>query len=120
MSYDLAIWKSGRPLTPLDALDTYHRLCEDDVPADVGPCQEMKAFTADLLKRWPYDAKHPDDCPFEDPGGSEVFMILHFAASRADELVPQLVALAGKHGLVCFDPQNGTVRPRRPWWQFWG
>ena len=121
MSFDLAVWKSARPLTPDEAQEIYEKLCEDEPPDSVPDCAEMKAFSAELMKRWPEDPSNPEACPFEDVGPASRFLILNLAGSRAPEVAPQVIALARRHGLLCYDPQEGKVHSgaSRPWWRFW-
>src|SRR5438876_901136 len=119
MSFDLAVWKSTRPLIVEEAQRLYEKLCEDEIPSEIKPCPEMRAFFAELMTRWPHDDPEADDCPFEDPRDSDVFQILCIAWSRVKEVAPEVIAIALKHGLICHDPQNGEVHQpeskKRPW-----
>jgi hypothetical protein len=119
VSFGLAVWKAAKPLSPHEAQAVYEKLCDEEIPEEIVACPEMKAFSAEVLARWPEDPDNPDSCPFEDPYGLPQFQILHLAWSRVPEVAPKVVALALRHGLICYDPQEGKVHQKRPWWKFW-
>lgn len=114
MSFDLYVWHEPNPISAERARTTCHLLASGDDQV-VQPQPQNLAFQAELLERFP----DPDD-PAEDelddivwsisPDVNDRRSILCVGWSSADEFAEVAVELAGKHGLICFDPQSGQVR----------
>jgi len=136
MSCDFGVWYPDKRLSDDEAGARYARLCDGAVEGEVVEHPAILAFYTELT------SLHPeiDDIPEERVGDTEYcpwsvamdrsdgHVIMACVWSRA-EYVGQLVkALAKKHGLVLYDPQEGrvfyptdsVVPPNsRPWWRIW-
>lgn len=116
MSYDLAVWEGERPADNAAAArcfsDLYDRFMDTDGPA-VPPTDQITAFTAALLERWP-DPKD-DDSPWAAGPliSSARGPLIYFAMSwsKADEASAYAAAIADSMDLNCFDPQRRQLRP---------
>jgi hypothetical protein len=118
MSYDLTVWVGERPDDDEAADEQYEEVTERleeaaDEPADANPpSPRIKAYLAALLQRWPYDAA---DSPWavnpltDDAAGDAAIVTL--VPHRADQAATYVAELAVAHGLVCYDPQLGALRP---------
>ena len=117
MSWDLAIW-SQADRTVKNATQIYERLCDDEtlmVQPRRSASHDIQSFLGQLSERFPPMESFSDDdmefcvCMAEfDP--SDVAVILCIAYSKIDEVFPVVSALAFQNGLVCFNPQGGTIR----------
>ncbi|MGW1537091.1 hypothetical protein [Streptomyces aureus] len=113
MSFDLAVWFESGRVSAADATRTYMRLCDEDLAgAGVVANEGVDAFHRELTGRFPELSSAADDGPEVEPSPwaagldvSAAHVIMPMSWSRADETAPEVVALAGRHGLVCFDPQ---------------
>lgn len=119
MSYDLAVWHGPRPADDEAAADEYERragfLDEDDTePSPASP--SMRAFLDDVLRRFPpltVDADDDGDSPWAtgpEPGdvdGDFAYLTMTFPGASAH--LDEVVAIARRHGLVCFDPQTEAL-----------
>lgn len=115
MSYDLVVCVGERP-ADADADEWYEQLMEafevvenDETP----PNPKLVAYAEALLARWPQNA---DDLgpwvvgPLIADAVGDVFPFgVRF--EYANEVVPYAGELAQRHGLVCYDPQEGRLRP---------
>src|SRR5258708_35288093 len=114
MSYDLGVWYADRPLGDAEAGVIYRAFCRDTLRLG-GYSPQISAFYLEPVHRSPELHAFPEERVDEgvwnvsplDRSGMHV--LLPMAYSRADEVVPFVRALADKHGLVCFDPQEGRV-----------
>ena len=116
MSYDLAVWEGARPSNDEDASALYEELMdklETGDFADPTPTPRIKAFVEALLAKWP-DIDASDDSPWATGPLMDEAMgpFVHFPMvfSRADEASAFAASLAGERGLVCYDPQRGSLR----------
>jgi len=118
MSFDLAVWRSDGFLGNEEAGEIYRRLCGSDTISCDDDLQ-INAFYAEVTGRYPEIDTVPEDyvdgspwaCAL-DRSGRHVLMAI--VPSRASELVAVVAALARKHQLLCFDPQNGIVLVQHP------
>ncbi|MCU7729381.1 hypothetical protein ODJ79_37175 [Actinoplanes sp. KI2] len=116
MSYDLYFWPSGTGHDPGRLAD---RLAEERAEALV-PDDRVVAFRAELLRRWPELADmispwHADLGRRQPWGRTDladrfVGLTLPFHWKAVDALP----ALAGLHGLDCYDPQAERLVSPRP------
>lgn len=117
MSYDVAVWVGERPADDAAAAATYDELWARYEDAAVEPDPRILAYIADLTARYPdlddLDDDHLDDSPWADsPLVDNVmgpFFYFSMTYPGADEALPFVAATAAAHGLVCFDPQDGTL-----------
>ena len=116
MSYDLAVWEGQRPSSAAEAV----RVCDALRDANDGrePTPAIRAYVEALLARYPDladDMHNEDECPWSDAPliGNAQGAVFYFAMvfSKAEEASAFAADLAKQHGLVCFDPQLGTLRP---------
>jgi hypothetical protein len=112
MSYDLGFWHEDHLISAQEADVIYGQLCE-------GNDQIVKAypvgyFLEEVAQRYPpigaYADETVDDCPWNCGWAiGQGSVVVCIAWSRADELTPFLGELAGKHNLVCYNPQQRVV-----------
>jgi hypothetical protein len=119
VSYDLAVWEGQRPrdnqaglAAYIQLMDGLERLSGSSEPATPA----IAAYVRALLDRWPDITEEAgEDSPWSaGPLMSEASgNILYFGMvfSMADEASDYAAELARRHGLVCFDPQLGRLRP---------
>ncbi|MFD5819408.1 hypothetical protein [Streptomyces sp. NPDC127038] len=113
MSFDLAVWFESGRVSVAEATRTYERLCEGDLAgAGVVANEAVAAFHRELAARFPdLSEAEGDDVRVEaSPWAagldvSAAHVIMPISWSRADGTAPEVLALAGRHGLVCLDPQ---------------
>lgn len=112
VSFDLAVWFESERVPVSEAVVTYERLCDGDlVGAGVDPSEAVAAFHRELTGRFPeLSAAEGDGRAEASPwtAGLDVsvaHVIMPMSSGRAAGAAPEVVALAGRHGLVCFDPQ---------------
>lgn len=131
MSYDLAVWEGTRPESDEAAGLLYEQLMDrmEAGHADAEPSPRIRAYVDALLARWPDITEDAgEDSPWADgPLIANAFGdAIYFAIvwSRADEAGAFAAELAGRHGLVCYDPQSERLlpptaddRPRRSWFR---
>ncbi|MGA5445468.1 hypothetical protein ACPCVO_02325 [Streptomyces umbrinus] len=113
MSFDLAVWFEPERVSASDAAGKYERLCGSDLAgAGVVASEAVSAFHQALIVEFPELSSAGDDgqqvavSPWTaglDVSAAHVLMPMSW--SRASETAPEVVALACRHGLVCFDPQ---------------
>lgn len=122
MSYDLAVWQGERPANDAEARVIFEQLCDTylEGDSDEEPTAAIAAYVGALLERWPDlgdddDDDADDDCPWADGPliGNARGPFIYFAMvwSMAEEASSFAALLASRHGLVCFDPQSGQLRP---------
>jgi hypothetical protein len=116
MSFDLGIWHSPRNLTHEEAGELYAALCESKADS-VKPHSSVDAFYDELTARYPEIDTVPDDriddhdyCPWScaldrSPG----HVIMPCVWSQAENVNQFVHALAAKHQLVVYDPQQGQM-----------
>jgi hypothetical protein len=115
MSYNLAVWEGARPKTDADALGVFNELMDKQQSrAPAPPTTAIRQYVEALLARWP-DLGDDDEneTPWSDGPliNNATGPIFYFGVvfSAAEEAVTFAASLARKHGLVCFDPQSGTL-----------
>jgi len=115
MSYDLAVWHSGTSITDEDAEKQYKEFCDDIFPQITPEAKErVGGFVSEVTTRYPQIDGLPEDqvddspwsCAFDALWG---YCVMSMVYSAAEEVAPFVVAMAAKHGLVCYDPQGGNV-----------
>lgn len=114
MSYDLCVFLADSPLTDDDAGERYQALVGVDgiVMDELNPA--VAAFLADLKARHPDIDEVPESEVADNPwsGGFDVghdHVAMTIRPARAPEINPFVLELATRHGLVCFDPQDGGI-----------
>ncbi|MFJ6083913.1 hypothetical protein ACIQI8_21180 [Streptomyces sp. NPDC092369] len=125
MSFDLAVWYEPGRISTSAAAEKYQRLCDGDTSAaGVVANDAVTMFHRALIADFP---ELQDSTPgsvtelVPDPAAdspqveaspwtagldvSDAHVIMPISWSRAGATAPAVLALAGRHGLVCFDPQ---------------
>ncbi|ROT31762.1 hypothetical protein [Micromonospora sp. HM5-17] len=117
MSYDLAVWEGDRPADNAAALTTFEALYERYVTnGQIPPTPRIRAYVEALLERW-IDLTEDDDerSPWATgpliKEASGPFIYFPMVYSRREEVSAGAARIAAEHGLVCFDPQLGLLRP---------
>jgi hypothetical protein len=117
---DIAVWEGPTPTSDDEAAKTfeelYDRYIESD--ADAPPSQRITEYVRALLERYPdldeLDDDAVDDSPWADSPlmGNARGPFIYFslvANEAANEAWQHAVTTARAMGLVCFDPQSGTL-----------
>jgi hypothetical protein len=118
MSYDLAVWEGDRPADNAAGLTTFRALYERYVSkGQIPPTPRIRAYVEVLLERW-IDLTEDDDderSPWSTgpliKEASGPFIYFPMVYSRCEEVSAGAARIAADHGLVCFDPQLGLLRP---------
>ncbi|MFH9605479.1 hypothetical protein PS783_37830 (plasmid) [Streptomyces enissocaesilis] len=118
MSYDLAVWEGERPADDKTARQVFSDLYDRYIDGEVEepPSDRITAYVAALLERWcdlteddedtsPWSAGPLIDCA----SGPLIYFPMRF--SMAEEASAWASAMAEAMGLVCFDVQQGRLRP---------
>jgi hypothetical protein len=116
MSCDYAVWHTQSRLTDAEAIRLYDALCEGDV-SGVSASPAIAAFYAEITSLHPEIDDVPDDrkedldfspwsIAFDRSAGHLIMCCVWPKAEYVGRLVQ---TLARKHGLACFDPQDGTI-----------
>ena len=109
MSYSLAVWEGPRPMSDKAGKVEFDRLVDAWEEQDAPPTPRIEAFVNGLLVIWPDgDGASPwvfD--PLRDACGPIVFLGIRF--DEAGAASPVIAGAARRRGLVCFDPQVGTL-----------
>ena len=113
MSYDLYLWRSPQPVTAQQAMTICQKLAEDHDDAVI-PHEAVSAFHQDLIARFPklesLGDDEIDDSPWNmSPSATPGRVILVIGLSHVAQVSPTVQELAGRHGLVYFDPQSRVV-----------
>ncbi|SNT41499.1 hypothetical protein SAMN05421812_105431 [Asanoa hainanensis] len=118
MTYDLAVWDGERPSDDAAAAKVFEALYREYIDSDEvqPPTARIHAYVDALLARYPdMDDDNDDVCPWstaplmDEAAGPLVYFPMRW--SMADEVSDWAARLAAEHGLVCFDPQENTLRP---------
>ena len=116
VSYDVAVWAGPRPASDESAEAEFERRAEVlDGDGDMRPASPaMAAFVDELLAILPAldESDHPDSpwATGPEPGDiSSDFAYLNMTYPGARAALDTVVDVARRHGLVCFDPQEGTL-----------
>ena len=115
MSYDVAVWSGPLPSSNDDAAEEFEQrvaVLEDDDPAPAS--LELQAFLDELLSVLPpLDDSEDPDSPWAtgpEPGDiSGEFAYLTMTYPGAEAARDTVADVARRRGLVCFDPQEGTL-----------
>jgi hypothetical protein len=111
VSFDLYLWGSPSPVTADRAEAICQRLAEGE-SAVTAPSPRLLDFAGALIERYPRleELANPENSPWSmSPDVSAKRVILCLAFSRAREVGPGIVELAGQHDLICYDPQTRHV-----------
>ncbi len=111
MSFDLAVWHEAEVISAAKAQAKY----EIAVDLVATPTNErVVEFIRSLTEHHPQIDDAPEDeldeCPWTcEFNCSENMCIMNIRWSDLEEIVPVIVALAEECGLLCYDPQSGTI-----------
>lgn len=118
MSYDLAFWVGSRPADDDEAGEEFERradFMEDEDAEFRPPTPAMGAFIQDLLRRFPPLSDQADEesnvwAVGPEPGDiNGDFAYLNMTYPGAERAYDAITETVRKHGLVCFDPQTGSL-----------
>lgn len=119
MSYGLAVWEGERPADDAAAApcftDLYDKYIDTEGP-DVPPTEQIAAYVAALLERWPDLTEDEDDISPWSTGpliGEASGPLIYFPMrwSMAEEASAYALEIASAMGLNCYDPQARQLRP---------
>jgi hypothetical protein len=113
MSYDLAVWYPDHILSDEQALQQYHKSCDEDI-SGLTPHPSIGNFYLELYKMHPEIDDVPDnklgDFDFSpwsvEHEFSDRHLMLSCVWSHADYVHDLVLLLARKHGLAVFDPRK--------------
>jgi hypothetical protein len=113
MGFHLGVWYSARAISNQEAAELFRLLSEQRwVPLE--QYVSVYSFYNDLTSVFPEIEMTPEekleDCPWScatDHSGLHVLMDIEH--EKASVILPLVLGLAQKHGLVCFDPQYHKV-----------
>jgi hypothetical protein len=114
MSYDLVVWVGERPASAAAADELYEQIAEQlEEDDDTPPSPRLVAYAEALLERWPQDSAEADPWAVQPLHADAVGDVLPLGIKfeYADVVASYAAGLALKHGLVCYDPQEGLLRP---------
>jgi hypothetical protein len=115
MSYDLAIWQGDVPSSDKEAARMHGQLYKEYLDSETpSPAVEaISSFVEALTARWP-DAGVGEDTPWAATpllrGASGPYVYIGISWPSAEVISPQVAEVAAGFGLICFDPQQGSVR----------
>lgn len=123
MPYELFLWDGERPASLREAEATVDRLTDGFLASHEPPTPGLAAFVDALLARYP-DMNTPDgtggswaSAPLTTwARGALAYLLIN--AVHAEQVSAVVVELGQQHGLNCFDPQLGQMRPMtatHPW-----
>jgi hypothetical protein len=116
VSYDLAVWEGQRPADDEAAGGMFEELYACYVESGVReiPTERIRAYAEALHARYP-DIDEDERSPWSTAPliGEAIGPFFYFPMvySRCEEASAWAAQLAADHGLVCFDPQMGRLRP---------
>ncbi|MBF4769537.1 hypothetical protein ISU10_17350 [Nocardioides agariphilus] len=119
MSYDLAVWEGAQPESDAEAAALFEDLMERrESGADSHePSLRIRSYVEALLKRWPditddegEDSAWADGPLIDNAFGNAVYFSM--TLGRAEQASEFAARLASQRGLVCYDPQTESLRPR--------
>ena len=119
MSFNIAVWEGETPAGDTEALAEFQRLSakylDGDDATETSPA--IKAFIAAMTAEYPDIVDLPDD-EVDDGVWSDgplignargPFFYFGIVFSQVEDVAPFVARVALEHGLVCFDPQSGTL-----------
>jgi hypothetical protein len=118
VSYDLAVWEGERPAGDAVAGGEFERLYAHYIGGGQlqPPTPRIAAYVRALLDRYPdIDTDAGEDSPWadgplmRDASGPLIYFPLVY--SQCDQASVWAAQIAQEHGLVCYDPQIGKLRP---------
>jgi hypothetical protein len=111
VSFDLYLWASPSPVTANQAERICLRLAEGDHLVTV-PSPRLLEFAEELAARYPplEDLDSIEVSPWHmSPDVSSERAVLCMGFPQASEIRSEILELAGRHALVCYDPQARRV-----------
>ena len=113
MNFYLGVWNSPTAISDDDAAARYREL-SDEKSVEPEFDASVYNFYCSLISLFPEVETVPEDeldsCPWAcgiDIASDHVIMAIHL--EHAPKIIAQIVLLAAKYELVCFDPQAGKV-----------
>jgi hypothetical protein len=108
----LGVWNCLTPISSEEAAHQYNLLKE--VGSERRFDENIYAFYSRLIGLYPevetLSEEERDDSPWAaSMEVSDSHVIMAIVPEQSKKVVPQVLALAEEHGLVCFDPQAGQV-----------
>jgi hypothetical protein len=111
VSFDLVVWALDGGATPAD-VRAAHELCREGEHAEGEVDRRIRGFYGELTAHYPDRLRLPNSPWAEAPlhvATDHVLMRLN--ESCADAVLEAIEHLAGEHGLMLLDLQDGTVYP---------
>jgi hypothetical protein len=113
MSFDLAVLHVEGLISAKQAAEIYGQLCEGNYEV-LRPSEDVDRFYQELVSRYPdidqLSDEEIDESPWSvSPDISDGAVIMCIRWSRADDMAAYLKALAAKHRLACYDPQEDVI-----------
>jgi hypothetical protein len=113
VSYKLAVWHSERAISDKEAADLFTRLYEQR-KLPIEQHIDVYSFYNELSVGYPEVDMVPEEdldvcpwaCAHERSGAHVIMSVLD---DKSGEMVPTILKLAEKYGLVCFDSQSNKV-----------
>lgn len=112
MSYDLAVWTGPPPIDERAAFERYRQLLQGIEKGDEPPAPAIVDFVDELLNQLPDDPDHPGGSPWAGPPLEDAvgdLAVLSFTGQDVEIARSVCARLAADRGLVCFDPQIGSI-----------
>ena len=111
MSFDLAVFRSRRPLDDKQALRVYEALCSKngatEAAAALEPTPRLEAFYRALTRSYPELGDDEEASPFAtDIERRPYAVVMNVSLSRANDVAAAVERLAKDHDLDVFDPQE--------------
>jgi len=118
VSYDLVIWQGDQPASDAAACEEYKQLYDGYIRSrDLQPpTPRIAAYIGALLDRYPeIDTEAGEDSPWASGPlmreASGALLYLPLVYTQCEEASAWAAQLAQEHGLICYDPQAGKLRP---------
>ena len=110
MSFDLIFWYECEPSTLEQATQIYDQLTEEDIGI-VERNPVLGDFYQEVLSRYEdLTEENADGSPWTSPVYSnEECVFTNIVWSRHKEVGPALIAIAARHGLTSYDPQDRII-----------
>ena len=110
MSFDLAVWHYDGDLDPERAQEIYEGILEE-LPGIVAENEAVTQFHDNVVSVFPdLTAENMEQSVWSAPiYSSSSFFVANISWSKQALVSQALIALARKHGLICYDPQAREV-----------